>query len=69
MTSSSLVINAVEQQLIAAPLTAREIWKRMNCWTLSTVRNALLDLVRDGKAVKASEPFHSEIRHTYRRAA
>jgi hypothetical protein len=60
----------IEKVLTDTPEPVTVIWKKMDCWALSSVRCVLLDMVRRGKArsVLADDPARRRMIRYYARA-
>jgi hypothetical protein len=66
---SSQVLLDIEKHLDDTPQNARTIWRRIDCWSFSSVKQRLDSLAEQGRVLKSSEPCWRGQRSTYRRAA
>lgn len=68
---NKLVMADIEKVLSVEPESARTIWKKIDCWAPGSVRKALIELVKLGKAraVLADDPALGRMVHHYARAA
>jgi hypothetical protein len=65
---SPQTIAMVEAAIDAKPRCSREIWKRIDCWSPTTVNNACRTLAATGRVHESSEPLPKGFRRVYWRA-
>lgn len=61
------ILELAAQNLPSEPTPAREIWERAGLWTVTTFRQALNHLAREGRATVITDVYRGGPRHLYSR--